>query len=53
MARWQRFGSKAGRIRKAGQGGASAAVSDRAEQRRHEYHLEERFEAGLALQGWG
>ncbi|QDH69984.1 SsrA-binding protein SmpB [Marilutibacter alkalisoli] len=34
-----------------GKGGASGtiALNKRA---RHEYHLEERFEAGLALQGW-
>ena len=30
-------------------GGGTIALNRRA---RHEYHLEERFEAGLALQGW-
>ena len=30
-------------------GGSTIALNKRA---RHEYHLEERFEAGLALQGW-
>lgn len=30
-------------------GGATIALNKRA---RHEYHLEERFEAGLSLQGW-
>src|SRR3546814_8755260 len=30
-------------------GGGTVALNKRA---RHEYHLEERFEAGLALQGW-
>ena len=30
-------------------GGGTIALNKRA---RHEYHLEERFEAGLALQGW-
>jgi SsrA-binding protein len=30
-------------------GGATIALNKRA---RHEYHLEERFEAGLALEGW-
>ncbi len=32
-----------------GNGGGTIALNKRA---RHEYHLEERFEAGLALQGW-
>ena len=32
-----------------GNGGDTIALNKRA---RHEYHLEERFEAGLALQGW-
>jgi SsrA-binding protein len=31
------------------QAGSTIALNKRA---RHEYHLEERFEAGLALQGW-
>ena len=30
-------------------GGGTIALNKRA---RHDYHLEERFEAGLALQGW-
>ena len=34
---------------KANGGGKTIALNKRA---RHEYHLEERFEAGLALQGW-
>lgn len=34
---------------KAGNGGGTIALNKRA---RHEYHLEERYEAGLALQGW-
>jgi len=33
----------------AGGGGRTIALNKRA---RHEYHLDERFEAGLALQGW-
>jgi len=32
-----------------GTGGRTIALNKRA---RHEYHLEERFEAGIALQGW-
>lgn len=32
-----------------GKAGSTIALNKRA---RHEYHLEERFEAGLALQGW-
>ena len=47
--------SKAGKDKgKAGKGGAGAAVKTIAlnKRSRHEYHLEERFEAGLALQGW-
>ena len=30
-------------------GGGTIALNKRA---RHDYHLEDRFEAGLALQGW-
>jgi len=30
-------------------GGGTIALNKRA---RHEYHLEQRFEAGMALQGW-
>ena len=30
-------------------GGGTIALNKRA---RHDYHLEERFEAGLAVQGW-
>jgi SsrA-binding protein len=47
--------SKAGKDKgKAGKGDAGAAVKTIAlnKRSRHEYHLEERFEAGLALQGW-
>ncbi|WP_407351671.1 SsrA-binding protein SmpB [Luteimonas sp. R10] len=40
-------------VKKAGKdkanGGGTIALNKRA---RHEYHLEDRFEAGLALQGW-
>ena len=32
-----------------GKGGGTIALNKRA---RHEYHLEQKFEAGLALQGW-
>lgn len=35
--------------KKAAKPGSTIALNKRA---RHEYHLEERFEAGLALQGW-
>lgn len=35
--------------KKPAQAGSTIALNKRA---RHEYHLEERFEAGLALQGW-
>ena len=35
--------------KKAGSTGGTIALNKRA---RHDYHLEERFEAGLALQGW-
>lgn len=35
--------------KKPGKAGSTIALNKRA---RHEYHLEERFEAGLALQGW-
>ena len=34
---------------KDGKGSATIALNKRA---RHEYHIDERFEAGLALQGW-
>ena len=47
--------SKAGKDKgKAGKGDAGAVVKTIAlnKRSRHEYHLEERFEAGLALQGW-
>ncbi len=41
---------KAGKDKsKGGGGGGTIALNKRA---RHDYHLEERFEAGLALQGW-
>ena len=41
---------KSGKAGKAGKGaGGTIALNKRA---RHEYHLEQRFEAGLALQGW-
>ncbi len=40
--------SKAGKDKGKGAGG-TIALNKRA---RHDYHLEERFEAGLALQGW-
>jgi len=41
------MGKKAGKDK--ANGGGSIALNKRA---RHEYHLEQRFEAGLALQGW-
>ncbi|MBS0381770.1 MAG: SsrA-binding protein SmpB [Proteobacteria bacterium] len=34
---------------KDGKGGSTIALNKRA---RHEYHIDERFEAGVALQGW-
>ncbi|MFO1506078.1 MAG: SsrA-binding protein SmpB [Lysobacterales bacterium] len=39
----------AGKKAKDGKGSATIALNKRA---RHEYHVDERFEAGLALQGW-
>ena len=47
--------SKTGKDKgKPGKGGAGEVVKTIAlnKRSRHEYHLEERFEAGLALQGW-
>jgi len=41
------MGKKAGKDK--AKGGGTIALNKRA---RHEYHLEDRFEAGLALQGW-
>ncbi|HEV8693474.1 MAG TPA: SsrA-binding protein SmpB [Lysobacter sp.] len=41
--------SKAGKDKGKGATGGTIALNKRS---RHEYHLEERFEAGLALQGW-
>ena len=41
------MGKKAGKDK--ANGGGSIALNKRA---RHEYHLEQRYEAGLALQGW-
>ncbi|HEY5782552.1 MAG TPA: SsrA-binding protein SmpB [Lysobacter sp.] len=41
--------NKAGKDKGKGAGGGTIALNKRA---RHEYHLEDRFEAGLALQGW-
>ena len=40
---------KAGKDKAKGGAGGTIALNKRA---RHDYHLEERFEAGLALQGW-
>ncbi|MHB8912080.1 MAG: SsrA-binding protein SmpB [Lysobacter sp.] len=40
---------KTGKDKKGGSAGGTIALNKRA---RHDYHLEERFEAGLALQGW-
>lgn len=40
---------KSGKDKKSGSAGGTIALNKRA---RHDYHLEERFEAGLALQGW-
>lgn len=42
-------GDKPGKGKKSGSAGGTIALNKRA---RHDYHLEERFEAGLALQGW-
>ncbi|MFC3549560.1 SsrA-binding protein SmpB [Lysobacter cavernae] len=44
-----RAASKAGKDKGKGGGGGTIALNKRA---RHDYHLEERFEAGLELQGW-
>ncbi|MGO1072878.1 SsrA-binding protein SmpB [Lysobacter sp. CA199] len=41
--------NKAGKDKGKGSAGGTIAQNKRA---RHEYHLEERFEAGLALEGW-
>ena len=41
--------SKTGKDKGKGAGGGTIALNKRS---RHEYHLEERLEAGLALQGW-
>ncbi|HEY0662587.1 MAG TPA: SsrA-binding protein SmpB [Lysobacter sp.] len=41
--------SKGGKDKGKGGGGGTIALNKRS---RHDYHLEERFEAGLALQGW-
>ncbi|ALN91264.1 MULTISPECIES: SsrA-binding protein SmpB [Lysobacter] len=41
--------NKAGKDKGKGGGGGTIAQNKRA---RHEYHLEERFEAGLVLEGW-
>ncbi|MBF6025509.1 SsrA-binding protein SmpB [Lysobacter niastensis] len=41
--------NKAGKDKGKGAAGGTIALNKRA---RHEYHLEERYEAGLALQGW-
>jgi SsrA-binding protein len=41
--------SKAGKDKGKGATGGTIALNKRS---RHDYHLEERFEAGLALQGW-
>ena len=40
---------KAGKEKAKGGAGGTIALNKRA---RHDYHLDERFEAGLALQGW-
>ena len=40
---------KGGKDSSGTEGGSTIALNKRA---RHEYHLEDRFEAGLALQGW-
>lgn len=41
--------NNSGKDKGKGAGGGTIALNKRA---RHDYHLEERFEAGLALQGW-
>lgn len=41
--------NKAGKDKGKGAAGGTIALNKRS---RHDYHLEERFEAGLALQGW-
>ncbi|MCF7220294.1 SsrA-binding protein SmpB [Marilutibacter chinensis] len=41
--------NKAGKDKGKGGAGGTIALNKRA---RHEYHLEQRFEAGLSLQGW-
>ncbi|ALN81002.1 SsrA-binding protein SmpB [Lysobacter antibioticus] len=41
--------NKAGKDKGKGSAGGTIALNKRA---RHDYHLEERFEAGLSLQGW-
>ena len=41
--------NKAGKDKGKGGAGGTIALNKRS---RHDYHLEERFEAGLALQGW-
>jgi len=41
--------SKAGKDKGKGAAGGTIALNKRS---RHEYHLEDRFEAGLALEGW-
>ncbi len=41
--------NKAGKDKGKSAGGGTIALNKRA---RHDYHLEERFEAGLSLQGW-
>ena len=41
--------NKAGKNKGKGGAGGTIALNKRS---RHDYHLEERFEAGLALQGW-
>ena len=43
-----RMGKKGGKDKAKG-GGGTIALNKRA---RHDYHLEQKFEAGLALQGW-
>ncbi len=43
------MGKQGGKDKGKGTGGGTVALNKRA---RHEYHFEERFEAGLALQGW-
>lgn len=41
--------AKSGKNKKTGTGSGTIAQNKRA---RHDYHLEQKFEAGLALQGW-